>query len=192
LFKEFIMIYGQRTPIAAPATVLPYNGIQALIVQTVLIASTVLLPTLAHTLGAPVRLLVPMHWPIILAGMLYGWRAGALTGAVAPVVSFLFSGYPLPNILPSMTVELLAYGAVAGLLRERYQLNAFASIASAIVVGRIVFFIMVIVTHRASVTDTEYFSAALIPGIAAALLQIFTLPFLSQWLVKRFHQNGNR
>lgn len=186
------MIYGQRIPITVPAAVLPYSGIQAVIVQTVLIASTVVLPILAHTLGAPVRLLVPMHWPIILAGMLYGWRAGAVTGVVAPVVSFLFSGYPLPNILPSMTVELFTYGFIAGILRERYHVNAFISIASAIVIGRIVFVVMVIVTHRASVSDAEYFSAALVPGIAAAILQIITLPFLSQWLVKRFHMNGHR
>jgi niacin transporter len=170
---------------------LPYKGTRAIVIQIVLIASAVVLPIVAHMLQAPVRILLPMHWPVLLAGLLYGWRAGAVTGALAPLLSYLVSGYPMPNILPSMTFELFAYGIIAGILRERYNLNPFLSIGVAVVVGRIIFIFFVIVTNRASFSDMEYFQRAMLPGIVPALLQILTLPFLAQWLMHMSHKNGS-
>ena len=52
------------------------------------------LPALIHLLGLPVRQLLPMHWPAILAGLVYGWRSGAVIGAASPIVSYLISGMP--------------------------------------------------------------------------------------------------
>ena len=168
---------------------LPYSGMRAVVIQTVLLTSAVVLPIAAHMLQAPVRILLPMHWPVLLAGLLYGWRAGAVTGALAPLLSYLVSGYPMPNILPSMTFELFAYGSIAGILRERYNLNPFLSIGTAVLVGRIIFVFFVIVTNRATFSDTDYFQRALLPGIIPALVQIVTLPFLAQWLVRLSKKN---
>lgn len=168
---------------------LSYRGMQAVYVQAALLASAVVLPIVAHMLGAPVRVLLPMHWPVLLAGMVYGWRAGAITGAFAPLLSYAVSGYPLPNILPSMTFELFAYGFVSGILRQRYNLNAFLSIGVSLIIGRIIFIVFVILTNRASVSDMEYFSAALLPGLIPALLQAASLPFISKWLVQKYSKN---
>ena len=187
---EGFMLQTQDLTASFKATSLPYRGSQALIVQIVLLASAVGLPVLAHSIGAPVRLLIPMHWPVILAGMLYGWRAGAITGIFAPLLSYLLSGYPLPNILPSMTAELFVYGFTTGILRQRFNLNAFASIGISILIGRIVFIVFVVITNRASISDIAYFQTALGPGLVAAVLQILSLPFLSQWLVQRYHKSN--
>jgi len=158
----------------------------AVYVQSLFIAFAVLLPVTAHLVGAPVRILLPMHWPVLLAGMVYGWSAGAMTGALAPLICYLISGYPLPNILPSMTFELFTYGAVAGVLRQRFNLNAFVATAIAVSAGRIVFILMVLITARASISDLEYFRAALVPGFIPAMAQIIILPFAAQWLMKRY------
>jgi hypothetical protein len=171
---------------------LPYQGFSAAAVQLALLVSAAMLPVVFHLLGAPVRVFLPMHWPVIMGGLLYGWRAGAVTGACAPVVSFLISGYPLPNILPSMTAELFAYGFFAGVLRERYKLNAFASTAIAVIAGRIVFIISVVLTHRAPLTDSGYFSAALLPGMAAAAVQIALLPFIAERLIQHYRPRTRR
>ncbi|MDP1676574.1 MAG: ECF transporter S component [Bacteroidota bacterium] len=172
------------------SSILPYTGMQTVYVQAMLISSAVALPILAHALNTPVRYLLPMHWTVILAGMLYGWRAGAITGALAPLLSYLISGYPLPNILPSMTAELFVYGVVTGILRQRFNANAFVSIGVSIILGRIVFIVFVILTNRATISDLEYFKAALVPGFSAALLQILSLPFLSTYIVKKYRNDG--
>jgi len=180
----------QSSIVSIRPTLLPYRGTEAFIIQLVLLISAAVLPIIAHTLHAPVRMLLPMHWPVILAGMVYGWRSGAITGAFAPLLSFLISGYPLPNILPSMTAELFMYGFVSGILRQRFNINSFISIAISILAGRIIFILFVIITNRAPISDMEYFSAALLPGIVPALLQILTLPFLAQWLVRKYYNDG--
>ncbi len=169
---------------------LPYQGTKAFVAQIILLTSAVLLPILAHTLHAPVRIVLPMHWPVILAGMLYGWRAGAMTGTLAPLLSFLVSGFPLPNILPSMTAELFVYGFVSGMLRQKFNVNSFLSVGLSIITGRIIFILFVIITNRASISDTEYFSAALIPGIIPAFLQILTLPFIAKWIVQKYYDDN--
>jgi len=162
---------------------LAFSGIRAFVFQFLLIAAAVLLPLISHVSGVPVQILLPMHWPVILAGLVYGWRAGFLTGALAPVVSYLLSGFPLPDILPSMTAELLTYGFVTGLLREHMRLNPFLSVSIALVLGRIVFVLSVLLANSAVTHYLEYVQAALTPGLFAAIFQIALLPFLANWWI---------
>lgn len=171
------------------STILPFTGLSALYVQALFISSAIVLPIIAHILHAPIRYVLPMHWPIILAGVLYGWRAGAIAGVLAPLLSYLISGFPLPNILPAMTAELFAYGFFAGMLRQKFNLNSFVSIGASIVIGRIVFVVFVIATNRASITDVDYFKAALLPGLIAAIVQIISLPFLSNYIFNKYRND---
>ena len=39
-----------------------------------MIGAAVALPALCHLTGAPVTVLLPMHWPVIAAGLFCGWR----------------------------------------------------------------------------------------------------------------------
>ncbi|MEW6685922.1 MAG: ECF transporter S component [Candidatus Edwardsbacteria bacterium] len=176
--------YNQSS-IALDKPTLALWGIRAIAFQVLLIAAAVVLPVVSHLFGAPVRFLLPMHWPVILAGLVYGWRAGILTGALAPIVSYFLSGLPLPNILPSMTVELLTYGLVTGLLRELVRFNPFFSVAIALVLGRIVFILSVRFGTSVTTSHLDYFRAALTPGIIAAFLQIALLPFLAKWWIRQ-------
>ncbi|RLB05283.1 MAG: hypothetical protein DRG50_07465, partial [Deltaproteobacteria bacterium] len=123
--------YNERA-ISVQQPTLAFWKVRAFLFQGLLVAAAMLLPVVAHLSGAPVRILLPMHWPVILAGLVYGWRGGALIGLVAPTVSFLFSGLPLPRILPAMTIELFTYGFFTGLFRERFRWNPCASVAVAL------------------------------------------------------------
>jgi niacin transporter len=177
-------IYNDSS-IALNKPTLTLSGFRAYTFQTLLIAAAVVLPLLAHLSGAPVRLLLPMHWPVILAGLVYGWRSGLLTGTLAPIVSYFLSGFPLLKILPSMTLDLLTYGLVTGLLRENLRLNPYISVAIALVLGRIVFVVLVLLTSSVTTNHIEYFRAALTPGIVAAFFQIALLPFLAKLWISR-------
>jgi len=180
---------SETYPSTYTSNTLPFIGLNAVYVQALFISSALVLPMIAHVLHAPIRYVLPMHWPVILAGVLYGWRAGAITGVLAPLMSYLLSGFPLPIILPSMTAELFAYGFFAGMLRQKFNFNAFISIGASIVIGRIVFVLFVIVTNRASISDLEYFKDALLPGLAAAIVQIISIPFISQYIMNNFQKD---
>ena len=171
--------------VAGPVT-LPDLGLRAVSTQAVLLAlSAAVLPAVSHLAGLPVRWLLPMHWAVLLAGLTYGWRAGVAIGLLAPSASFLLSGMPLPHILPAMTVELAAYGFVAGFARQTWRFGGIASAAVAIIAGRAVFVAMALATGAATPAVPVYLKAALLPGLVAAVAQVLLLPVVAGWWIRR-------
>ena len=168
----------------APPLVLPLRGGAAVLAPALLVVVAVALPAAFHTAGLPVRWLVPMHWPVLLAGLLYGWRAGALTGALAPAVAHAASGYPLTLVLPAMTLELAVYGLVVGALRERARTSGVVAVAVAALVGRAVFIGVAWATDVGQPFGA-YLAAAVVPGLAAAAAQAALLPPLAAAIVGR-------
>ena len=75
--------------------VLPISGAKSWIFQLLMVATAVMLPAIAHISGAPIRWLLPMHWPVIFAALIYGWRGGVMIGSLAPASNYLLTGYPL-------------------------------------------------------------------------------------------------
>jgi hypothetical protein len=177
------MQQSKEKTLVLDSTTLVLKGIRSYIFQILFITIAVFLPVLAHLTGAPVRILLPMHWAVILAGLIYGWRGGAISGLLAPIVSYMISGFPLPGILMQMTIELFAYGFITGLLREKLRSNAFISVAAALIAGRIFFIISVAAMGVIPGGYIEYFTNSLIPGSAAAAIQILTLPFVARWWI---------
>lgn len=88
-------------------------------------AGAVALPQLFHLMGAVSGLgtklgetFLPMHLPIIIAGLLAGPYSGAIAGFLSPLISFALSGMPSAAMLPFMMIELCVYGLASGLLRN--------------------------------------------------------------------------
>ena len=87
----------QIKSITLDKTILELKSVKSFLFQLLFIGLAVLLPTIAHLTGAPV-ILLPMHGTVILAGLVYGWRGGAISGFLSPIVSFMITGMP-PGIL---------------------------------------------------------------------------------------------
>ena len=125
--------------------------------NTLNIVTCAMLSALAVILGSAVHhlsggntdiasFISPMHFPVLLAGILCGPWLGLICGALAPLISYLTSGRPpFPNGLIPMLLELAAYGFLTGLFRKIFlknpKVNRFASIIAlvlAMVSGRLV------------------------------------------------------
>jgi niacin transporter len=182
---------AQSTTTLTPTTALPIGSARALSINGILLfAAAVLLPAVAHLTGMPVRVLLPMHWPVIFAGLVYGWRGGAIVGASAPAMSFLVSGMPLPAVLPAMTLELACYGALSGVLRQAARWSAPLATTTALVAGRLVFAIVMVLTFTAGAgAFSSYAAAALLPGLPAAVAQVILLPILARRWMR--HEQGS-
>ena len=76
----------------AERNVLNWRGTKAGLAQLGLAAAAIALPAACHLLNAPVRALLPMHWPVLLAGLVFGWRGGLAVGLLVPLSSFALSG----------------------------------------------------------------------------------------------------
>ena len=164
---------------------LPAWGVKPVAIQFLLIlAAAFVLPAAAHATGLPVRILLPMHWPVLFIGLVYGWRSGLIAGAAAPLISFAFSGMPPAFMLPSMMFELAAYGFLAGAFREIFRLNVFVAMALALIGGRIIFLAVTFATGAVTQTFGAYFMAAMVPGLYAAAAQLIILPILASLMLR--------
>jgi niacin transporter len=185
------MLNTDQTVISLSKPTLPLSGLRAYAFQVLLVGAAVILPLIVHLSGAPVRYFLPMHWVVVLSGLVYGWRSGAITGFLSPIVSYFISGFPLLYILPSMMLELFTYGLVVGFLYERSKLNPWLSVAISLLAGRTVFIAYILLGNLFATNQLEYLEAALIPGLFAALFQIALLPSLAKWWVKKEQHSAN-
>ncbi len=166
---------------------LPAWDVKAISLQLILLLSAAfVLPSIAHALGLPVRMFLPMHWPVLLAGLCYGWRSGLIIGLSAPAVSYLISGMPPIFMLPAMTFELAAYGFVAGFARERFRLGFFTSLLVALISARALFVGYLFATGTISQPLIAYLQAAMLPGAIGAIGQLIALPLIARkWVGSR-------
>ena len=114
-----------------------------LTLSAMFLALGLVLPFLTGQVPQIGNMLLPMHLPVFLCGLLCGWQYGAAVGFALPLLrSSLFA---LPVMFPAATAmafELMTYGLVAGLLysRSRWQcLRAlYRCLLAAMVAGRLV------------------------------------------------------
>lgn len=119
------------------------NVVKKSLVTAITVTVAVALPWLCHLLGGALgwgaglgEMLLPMHLPVMLAGIFGGPAVGLLCGVASPLISAALTGMPLPAVLPFMMVELAVYGLTAGLLR-RNHLPTFVNVLLVQVAGRL-------------------------------------------------------
>ena len=89
------------------------------------VASAIVLPQILHVAGAWLgvggklgQMLLPMYLPTMILAFYRGAIPGAIVGLLAPIISFSLTEMPTAALLPYITVELVATGVAAGLLRD--------------------------------------------------------------------------
>lgn len=103
-----------------------------------------ILPTVFHGFGDQVAgVASPMHFPVLLCGLVCGWSYGGVCGLVGPMLAMLVTGKPVPPRLFYMTAELIAYGALTGLFMKhirtgRTYLDLYLSMVPAMFIGRVI------------------------------------------------------
>lgn len=167
-------------PVGSTLT-LSWLNVRGVLLQVGLIAAAVVLPAVAHAVGAPVRWLLPMHWPVLLAGLTYGPSAGLVVGLFAPPVSLATSGMPPAPYVFIMMAELGVYGLATGWLRGKAGWPAWRATAAALVCGRVV----AIAISGLLAGSLAHVAASYGPGLPCALAQIALLPLIARWWVSR-------
>lgn len=127
--------------------ILKYTDVRSYIITVIFVLLDVLVPWLFHQFHLAGATYLPMHIFVLIAGLLFGWRAGLIVGLLTPISSYAVSHMPALTILPQVTIELATYGLFAGLLREKFNLRAIWSLLGAMVAGRLALFIAVSVIY---------------------------------------------
>ena len=178
--------------------VMRHTDIKKLVFCASLIAIGYVLPFMTGQIREIGNMLLPMHIPVMLAGLLLGWRCGATVGFVLPLTRSLI--FTMPAMYPSavaMAFELATYGAVAGILAAALRVrprivSIYISLIVSMLAGRAVWGAVMALLMRQSEGSfgfSAFISGALLNAIPGIIIQLVFIPVLVFALekTKAFH-----
>ena len=180
--------------------VLKYNNVRSYVLTAAFVSLAVLVPWVFHQFHLAGPTFLPMHIFVLMAGLLFGWRAGVIVGLLTPLASYAVSGMPVLTILPQILIELSAYGLIAGVLREKYNLRAIWSLLGAMIGGRLALLLALLVIYL--VAGESYsplgletspfvaFSSVIKQGWPGVVIQLVSIPALIWLAGKLAAKNG--
>ena len=159
---------------------------QNFVLAAMFMALGLVLPFLTGQIQQIGNMLLPMHLPVLVCGLICGWQYGAAVGFVLPLLRFALFG--MPPIYPmgvSMAFELAAYGFLVGWLysHSRWQciISLYRCLLAAMVGGRLVWgAVRVLLSGVAGQAFTweMFLSGALLTAIPGIVLQLTLIPAL--------------
>lgn len=176
----------EATSIAVSFRALKFSDARLYVFASAFMALDVLIPWVCHYVHPLAGLtFLPMHIFVILAGLLFGWRAGLLVGLFTPLISFGVSGMPVLAILPRITVELSAYGLAAGFLRGKLNLRILWALIGTMVIGRLALGLAVLLFSWGEANPLLYVWSVIEQGWPGMLIQLIIIPPLARVLSNR-------
>ena len=153
-------------------------------ISAMFIALGLVLPFLTGQVPQIGSMLLPMHIPVLLCGLICGAKYGLIVGAMLPLLrSALFGMPPMYPTAVAMAFELATYGFVIGAVyyRKDYRCTKmlFRAMLCSMVAGRLVWAgaMMVLMGIQGSVFTWQAFTAgAFLNAIPGILLQLFLIP----------------
>lgn len=130
------------------------------------------------------NMLLPMHLPVFLCGLICGWRYGLVVGGVLPILRSAAFGMPVlyPTAV-AMAFELATYGLVSGLLYERSPWKCiralYRSMIAAMIAGRVVWGLaeMILLGIGGTLFTWQMFlTGAVLNAIPGMVIQLTMIP----------------
>lgn len=156
------------------------------------LALCLVLPLLTGQIPQVGSMLLPMHIPVLLCGLVCGWQYGAAVGFVAPLLrSLLFTMPKLYPVAIAMAFELLTYGLVIGLVYRRLakkgMVGVYAALVTAMVAGRLVWGVAEVVLlglNGNAFTAQAFLAGALLNAVPGIIVQLILIPAVMAALQK--------
>lgn len=132
------------------------------------------------------NMLLPMHIPVFLCGLICGWKYGAVVGFILPLMRSVLFGMPVmfPNAV-AMAFELMTYGLVVGLIyvgfKKKNIIKTYISLIVAMISGRIVWAVaqLIILGMLGSAFTAKMFIAgAFLNAIPGIIVQLILIPMI--------------
>lgn len=174
------------------------SNLKKMILTSLFIALGVILPQFFHPLELG-KVISPMHFPVLICGLLLGAYYGAACGFLTPIVaSFIFGRPPIFSVGLPMAIELAVYGFVSGLLYTKVKLikkdiiNIYGSLILAMLSGRVIATLVNAIYMQAGLSNNntaEYLEILFIIGLPGILLQIVMVPPIVLFIKKNIHKD---
>ena len=159
------------------------NPVKKLVFTAVCVALCLVLPMAFHAIPNAGQVMLPMHIPVLLCGVICGWPFGMVCGLMGPFLSSVITAMPPAAMLPSMMVECAVYGLASGLLMKYIRTgkpgaDLYISLICAMVLGRIVAGFAKAWIFTPGVSPFAWVTTSLVTGIPGIVLQLAVLPLV--------------
>ena len=159
------------------------SSIKRLTLTALCIALCVVVPMAFHVIPNAGAVMLPMHIPVLLCGLVCGWQYGLLCGLVGPLVSSILTGMPPAAVLPGMMVECGMYGCVGGLLMERIRTGSlyadlYICLPAAMLAGRVISGVVKALILTPGLSFTAWVTASFVTAFPGIMIQLIFLPTL--------------
>lgn len=159
------------------------KALKQLTTSAALLVVALFLPFLTGQIPQIGGMLSPMHIPVLICGMVCGWKYGAMVGFIVPLLRSLIFGMPplYPTAL-AMAFELLAYGILAGLFYKFLPKKfgyLYVSLIGAMLGGRIVWGIartVMTLLDGTAFTFDAFLAAGFVQAVPGIILHIVVIP----------------
>lgn len=179
------------------------EALRRLVLSAMLIAIGIVLPFLTGQIPEIGSMLLPMHLPVLLCGLVCGWQYGAAVGFILPLMRSVMFGMPpvYPTAL-AMAVELCVYGltigVIYGLFKKQNVFTVYAAMIPSMLLGRGawgVTQILLLGLQDTSFTRQAFLAGAFINAIPGIILQLVLIPAVMSILhltgILRFRNRGD-
>ena len=166
------------------------SNVKKSIITAVCIALCYVIPLMFHGIQNAGSIFCPMHIPVFICGLICGWQYGLLCGIAGPALSSALSGMPPAAILPSMMVELAAYGTAAGLMMKLVRTKStyadlYISLIAAIVCGRVLAGLAkALIFARGSYSMSAWIAGSVVTSWPGTVIQLVFIPTIVFALMK--------
>lgn len=166
------------------------SSVKKSIITAVCIALCYVIPLMFHGIQNAGSIFCPMHIPVFICGLICGWQYGLLCGIAGPALSSALSGMPPVAILPSMMVELAAYGTAAGLMMKLVRTKStyadlYISLIVAIVCGRVLAGLAkALIFARGSYSMSAWIAGSVVTSWPGTVIQLVFIPTIVFALMK--------
>ena len=162
------------------------NYIRKIVLCAMFLAAGMVLPFVTGQIPQIGSMLLPMHIPVFLCGLICGGRYGAVVGFIMPLMrSAIFTMPPMFPDAAAMAFELAAYGFIVGFMYENARWHCIKSLYrcmfTAMIGGRAVWGLAMaalIGFGDNGLTLTMFVTRAFINAIPGIVLQLVFIPSL--------------
>jgi thiamine transporter ThiT len=180
-------------------------NIKNITLSAMFIALGLVLPFITGQIPQIGSMMLPMHIPVLLLGLICGWKYGLAVGFITPVLrSFMFGMPPLFPSAIAMAFELAVYGFVIGLLFNKIKwkciYTVFFSLFTAMICGRVAWGLVSMLFYGIlgkGFTWQMFMAGAFVNAIPGIILQLVLIPSLMALLnrtgmVRFTHRSGRK
>ncbi|MCL2016537.1 MAG: ECF transporter S component [Defluviitaleaceae bacterium] len=161
-----------------------YTSSQNLVLASLFLCLCLILPFFVGNIPTFGAMLLPMHFPVLVCGIVLGPKYGGLVGLLAPFTRFFMIGMPPLLTAAAMTFELAAYGIAIGLLYHFLPKNIpslYASLIGAMLIGRVVWAaarVVLIGVAGLPFSFELFLAGAFVNALPGIVVQILLIPMI--------------